>query len=143
MKRNQQRGVTLTELLTVMVVIGILTAIAVPSYSSYVRKTKRTDAKSALTSVAQQLERCYTRYNAYNDPGCQVTLNYNTPAGDYTIDWETNPPSPSWTSGHGANGFSIKATPIGSQALDTQCGTFQLNQAGIQAATGTTPANCW
>ena len=137
---NKQRGVTLIELLTVIVVLGLLTAIAVPSYSSYMRKTKRADAKVALTSTAQQLERCYTRYYSYllssggGGGQCPVVLPYTLASGTYTIDADT--------AGVTANAFAIKATPIGNQAADTHCGTFQLNQNNLQTvSTGAT--DCW
>jgi type IV pilus assembly protein PilE len=140
---DKQRGVTLIELLTVIMVIGILGAIAIPSYSSYVRKSRRADAKVALTSTAQQLERCYTRYYSYlpvaNGGQCPVVLPYNTPNQTYTIDANAAAvPTPGLTAGS----FALKATPIGSQALDTHCGAFALNQNNAQSvATGAT--DCW
>lgn len=137
----KQRGVTLIELLTVTVVIGILAAIAVPAYSSYVLKTKRADAKVALTSTAQQLERCYTRYYSYlqtsNGGQCPVVLPFNTQSGTYTIDADQAAVP---TAGITAGTFALKATPIGNQAKDTHCGTFTLNQNNVQNAAAT---DCW
>ena len=62
-----QRGVTLMELMVVMVIIGILAAIAYPSYRAQVRRSNRTEARVALEQTAGALEKCYTRYMAYND----------------------------------------------------------------------------
>jgi type IV pilus assembly protein PilE len=139
----KQRGVTLIELMIVIVIVGILTAIAVPGYSSYMRKTRRADAKVALTSTAQQLERCYTRYYTYlqtaNGGQCPLVLPYNTPNGTYTIDADG---AAIPTAGVTVSSFAIKATPIGNQALDTHCGTFTLNQNNSQSvSTGAT--DCW
>jgi type IV pilus assembly protein PilE len=137
---RRQRGVTLVELLTVVLVIGILAAIAVPSYTSYTRKAKRADAKVALTSTALQLDRCYTRYNDYSQlAACGVNLPYNTPNGTYTIDQDAaaNP-----TPGITVSTYALKATPIGNQALDTHCGTFQLNQVNQKSVT-TGATDCW
>jgi type IV pilus assembly protein PilE len=136
---DRQRGVTLIELLTVIVVLGILTAIAVPAYTSYTTKVKRADAKVALSSSAQQLERCYTRFNSYSpaapNPAC-ITLPYNTPNGTYTIDQDAG------AGGIVANAFYLQATPIGKQAQDTECGTFKLNSLNVQSvSTGST--TCW
>src|SRR4029453_5419617 len=88
--RKTQTGVTLIELLTVLLVIGILSAIAVPSYRGYTLRSNRTDAKSALMFYSGALERCYTRYNsyAYNaDPavGCTVNFPQNSENGHYQI----------------------------------------------------------
>ena len=140
---DKQRGVTLVELLTVIMVIGILSAIAIPSYSSYMRKTRRADAKVALTSTAQQLERCYTRYYSYlqtaNGGQCPLVLPYNTANATYTIDADAAAVP---TAGVVAGSFALKATPIGNQALDTHCGTFTLNQINSRSvSTGAT--DCW
>lgn len=129
------------ELLTVMVVIGILTSIAVPNYSQYSRKVKRTDAKKELTGLAQRLERCFTRLQKYNDTtNCPTGLPYTTQNNDYTLSvaWDTTAGLPPGTS------YTLSATPIGSQANDTQCGTFTLTETGTQGATGTSgAAGCW
>src|SRR5450830_261694 len=61
-----QRGFTLIELMITVAVIGILTAIALPSYSEYVRKSRRTQAISALAEAAEFMERNMTLYNCYN-----------------------------------------------------------------------------
>jgi type IV pilus assembly protein PilE len=136
---RKQRGVTLVELLTVVLVVGILGAIAVPSYTSYMRKAKRADAKVALTNTAQQLERCYTRYYDYTNLACGVNLPYNTPNGTYTIDQDpAAAPTPNIT----VSTYALKATPIGNQALDTHCGTFQLNQVNVKSVS-TAATDCW
>src|SRR5690242_1591664 len=91
---RKQRGVTLMELMTVMVIVGLLAAIAVPAYSSYTLKAKRADAKVELTSLAQKLEQCYTRYNVYTaatvSTQCNLTVSYNTQSGTYAIAQDTS-----------------------------------------------------
>jgi len=137
---RRERGMTLVELVTTMLVLGILTAIAIPSYTSYMRKTRRADAKVALTNSAQQFERCYTRFNAYNPATACVVLPYNTPNNTYTIAADTAPVTV--PAGVAQNTFALKATPIGDQAKDTHCGTFQLNSLNQQTVTaGAT--DCW
>jgi type IV pilus assembly protein PilE len=139
---HRQRGMTLIELMVVVMIIGILAAIAVPSYLSYTRKARRADAKVALTSIAQQFERCYTRYNSYTNPNCNVVLPFDTPRGTYTIDADAAAlPAPG---GVNDQTFAIKATPKNDQVKDTTCGTFTLNNVGVKGVTGASGAtNCW
>jgi type IV pilus assembly protein PilE len=141
---HKQRGMTLVELVTAMLVIGILTAIAVPSYSSYMRKTRRADAKVMLNTAAQQLERCYTRMNSYDDGTGDTTGNCPIPqvanaSGTYTLSlrlsWDATLPA--------GQSFRLTATPLGKQALDTACGNFTLDQKGQQGVSAGTVANCW
>ena len=70
--KRKQRGVTLIELMIVMAIIGIIAAIAIPSYRRYVVRANRADAKTALLQTAQLLERCYTNSTpyAYNSATC-------------------------------------------------------------------------
>jgi len=127
------RGVTLIELMIVIVVVGILAAIAYPSYQEQVRKTRRTDGQAALLDVAQKLERCFTRFNRYNSADCAVHADLTdgdgitTPEGWYTI---TN-------TNVGARTFTLSAAPQGAQTADS-CGTLTLTHTGVRS-----PANCW
>jgi type IV pilus assembly protein PilE len=141
---HKQRGMTLVELVTAMLVISILTAIAVPSYTAYMRKTRRADAKVMLNTGAQQLERCYTRMNSYNDGtndvngNCPLALGANA-SGTYSlaIAFDTTASLPAGQS------YTLTATPLGKQALDTACGKFTLDQMGRQGVSAGTAANCW
>jgi len=65
MRRRNVAGITLIELLVVVVLIGILTAAAIPSYSAYVLRGQRSAAKTALMQAAQFLERNYTVLGCY------------------------------------------------------------------------------
>ena len=140
---HKQRGMTLVELLTAMAVVGILSAIAVPSYTSYMRKTRRADAKVMLTSSAQQLERCYTRINSYNDGtndvngSCQLPLGANSSKTySLAIAFDTTAGLPAGQS------YTLTATPLGNQAQDTHCGNFSLNQIS-QRTVSTAATDCW
>jgi len=128
-----ERGFTLIEVMIVVVIIGILAAIAYPSYSEQVRQSRRADATSGLLNVAQQLERCFTQFNAYNNAACNVPAT--SPEGHYDI--AANFPA--------ANQFTLVATPAAGspQASDARCLTFTLTQAGVQTATGTLGNDCW
>ena len=129
------RGITLLELMIVVVIVGMLAAIAYPSYRAQVMKTYRSDGKATLMQVSQQLERCYTRFSSYNNAGCAVAFPVNSPEGHYTVT------APTLT----ASAFTLDATPQGAQASDTKCGVLRLTSTGIEGSQGasTDTNNCW
>ena len=71
-KTSGQKGFSLIELVIAVAIVGILAAIAYPTYQEQVRKGKRTDATSSLLELAQRLERCYTQNNAYDHADCPL-----------------------------------------------------------------------
>ena len=139
---GRQHGVTLMEMMVVVVIVGILAAIAYPSYRAQVRRSNRTEARVALEQTAGALEKCYTRYMMYNDnTNCpaanQFTAGggFNTQQGFYRI-----------TAAVAGTTFTVTATPQGGQATDAQCMNFTLNETGVRGVSGSasaTPAQCW
>lgn len=134
--RQRTRGITLLELMIVVVVVGILAAVAYPSYQDQVRKTRRADGKSALMNTAQALERCYTRFAAYNNAGCGVAFPVTSPEGHYSI---------TAVGGLTAAAYTLAAAPQGAQTADTDCGTLRLTSTGIQGSRNANADanNCW
>jgi type IV pilus assembly protein PilE len=59
------KGFTLVELMITVAIVGLLAAIAVPSYSSHVTQSRRVDAQGALISLGQAMERYYTEKSTY------------------------------------------------------------------------------
>jgi type IV pilus assembly protein PilE len=131
---DRLRGFSLIELMITVVIIGILAAIAYPSYQEQVRKSRRADGKVTLMQTAQQLERCYTRFAAYNNGGCGVGLPVPSDEGFYTISGNVGPTT-----------FVLNAAPQGPQASDAKCGTLRLTNTGVQGSQGgDADANdCW
>jgi type IV pilus assembly protein PilE len=150
------RGFSLIELLIAIVIGAILVSIAIPSYRSYVLKSHRTDAKTALLDMASLEERFFTTQNVYSvattDLGYSGAWPVNvgsSGAPDYQIQTPVvNPaaaPSPLSLAGTPAT-FSITALPVGMQALDTACASLTISSGGVQTATGTDPnpnVDCW
>ncbi len=134
-QRARTRGFTLIELVVAMAVVGILVAIAFPSYQEQVRKTRRADGKAELMETAQQLERCYTRFSRYNDGNCGVALPFDSSEGYYVVS----------AAAITASAFTLDATPQADQANDTRCGVLRLTSTGQQGSQGQgTDANeCW
>jgi len=132
-------GFTLVELMITVAIVGILAAIAIPSYLSYVRQANRTDATHALTVSAQALERCYSQNFTY--AGCPtVSAGSTTSAQSYytiTVALTTNPQA-----------YTITATPLKSpQLADSTCTSFTLNSIGQQHAVNSAGSDstkvCW
>ena len=139
---SKATGFTLIELMIVVVIIGILAAIAYPSYNESVRKTQRSDAKIKLSEIAQILERCFTELNEYDNTNCpNVTGSpaaitaVPTDEGYYTIS----------STLLNDDTFTLTATPVasGPQAADAKCATLTIKHTGAKEATGTDAANCW
>ncbi len=131
----RQTGVTLIELMVVVVIISILAAIAFPSYREQVRRSNRTEAKVAIQQRAQALEKCFTRYMDYTNAACDgAAAAANTPEGHYNV--TVARPT--------ALTFTITATPLGGQLSDARCMNLTLDEAGTRGRTGTAPVeDCW
>jgi type IV pilus assembly protein PilE len=133
--RKTMRGVTLMELMIVVVIIGILTAIAYPNYRQYAARAKRTEAKAALLQIANRQESFYLQNNTYTENMMQLgfpTDPYTSDTGSYTIDVDP---------GADANSFSATANYLNADAEAGKCATFTIDATG---AKGSGPlGDCW
>lgn len=137
-----QKGFTLIELFVTVAIIGILAAIAYPSYTRYVIKSNRSAAESFMLTVANKQEQYMLDARQYaNDPGALTTLGLSLPSGvsgNYTFTVVANnaatPPS-----------YTITALPAGTQANgDTTCINLTLDQTGLKGISGPGPLSaCW
>jgi type IV pilus assembly protein PilE len=138
---RRQAGFTLVELMITVAIVGILAAVAYPSYAEYVRRTARADAQSDMAENVQFLERVYTSNNRYDrtmNGGAWVTLPVTQSPRSGTAKYNF-----AIVFGAGGTTYTLTALPQGSQALD-KCAAMSVNQAGVQAPlVGTDGRPCW
>lgn len=159
-QQTTQTGFTLIELMIAVAIVALLAAIAVPNYTRYVEKSRRTDATTALTRIAGQLERCYTQYGRYDNPTpvCRFSFVSNGVPGNVTYlalagGIFSDDGDYSITIAPGAGGaaqtyqLTATATAAGSQANDDTCDTFTLTHVGLKGSTPAPAAGadnpCW
>ncbi len=132
------RGFTLIELMIVIVIVGILFAIALPSYQASVLQGHRADAQGILMDISAREERFMAQNNTYTtDINTAAGLNIGTTTrtnGYYNLTVAA------CGGGSIATCYLLTATATGGQANDTDCATITLSSAGV---TSGTTANCW
>ena len=137
MSTKIQSGFTLIEILIIVSIIGILSALVIPSYNHQTTKTRRTDAKIALGKAATDLEKCYVLHNQYDHDTCNaypasgpdlVTSDEGYYKVVATVLQETT--------------FTLTASPAdGSpQDSDSHCASFTIDSKGVKTATND---DCW
>ena len=152
MNNKFKKGFTLIEMMIVVAILGIISAIALPSYTEYVRKGKRADAKVELLRIAQLQESYFVQNLSYakdlttGTGGLGLGATVESEQNEYTMSISTVIPA-GCTGVTGANactGYTILAEGNGGQEND-RCGDFTLTNTGVKNTTGTgeTTARCW
>ncbi|RYH67235.1 MAG: prepilin-type N-terminal cleavage/methylation domain-containing protein [Alcaligenaceae bacterium] len=164
--RQPDRGFTLIEVMIVVAIIAILSAIALPSYQEYVRRSKRADAQAVLMEAAQFMQRYYSANDRYTATAGTLATEAEQTTGTGTAAQSilaggnlTQAPKPG---GSGTSvpanytiavlaadnppSYTLQATRTGSMATD-KCGTFTLTHLGEKGiknqASGLAVADCW
>jgi type IV pilus assembly protein PilE len=137
---NRVKGFTLIELMIVVVIIGVLSAIAIPGYTAYVLKSHRSSAVTGVLELASRQARYYTTHNRYTTS--LITLGY---ASDpMPLDSATSRYFDLSVQEADVDSFIIRAVPYGKQTSDV-CGTFSYDDLGAMKANGATTLvkECW
>ncbi len=129
MQLKNMRGVTLMELLVVVVIIGILASVAVPSYRRYLLRSQRTEAMTALMNAQTAQEKFFLQFNAYSN-----NLTAAPPAGLGLLNRTATEKFAVTLARPTVTTFTVTATAIGGQMNDDTCRVFTINQAGTRRA---------
>jgi type IV pilus assembly protein PilE len=140
----RHRGFTLVELMIVILITAILASVAMAGYSSQIRKSRRTEAKTALLDLAGREEQLFSTTNVYSDSATDLGYSSVTSVGSgyYKVTLADCDPTkcPVWT-------FTLTATPLGEQAKDLQCQSFVVDSTGARTAVDNgnkdSTATCW
>jgi type IV pilus assembly protein PilE len=152
MHKAKPKGFTLIELMIVVVIVGILMAVALPSYREYVLRSHRVDGKIALTQCASRQERWFTKSNRYNSnaDACPAT----SPEGYYSIDvapgdLAANDGTCDTATNVNNDCFLITALPtsVAGQNNDITCSSMSIDsmnrKRAVDVNNADTKAECW
>jgi len=135
--QRAQHGFTLVELMIVVAIIGILAAIAYPSYDEYVKRGNRAEGQALLSDASARQERYFGQNNSYVTADSDIAkLGLKTgnmsETGKYALSVATE---------DGDGGYTLTAEQ---KFGDTKCGNLTLNALGIKGNSGSKTANeCW
>ncbi len=140
---TRSQGVTLIEILIVVVIVAITATAAMPNYRRYMLRAHRVEAKSALLNLATAQEKFYLQNNRYAGHSALTTappeglgLPGTIGNGRYTIA----------ITAASTTTFSATATSAGAQTADGECATFTIDSLGVRGATdrgGIAATVCW
>ncbi len=129
--RNYMRGITLLELMIVVVIVSILASIAYPQYRDFVTRAKRNEAKAVLLEIATNQERHYLQNQTYTTDLATLGVTTPTDSGTYAV---TIPSAD-------ASNFRAVATYVPTDGEATKCNSFSVDGRGTKTSEPYT--DCW
>jgi type IV pilus assembly protein PilE len=133
--RKYAHGITLMELMIVVVIIGILAAISFPNYRDFVARAKRNEAKAALLQIATNQEKFYLQNNTFSTDLTDLgfaTDPFTTDSQSYVITVVAPTPNANYT--------ATATYGLGGEEAG-KCATFAINATGAKTSTPLT--DCW
>jgi type IV pilus assembly protein PilE len=129
------QGITLMELMIVVIIVGILAAVAYPNYRDFAARAKRNEAKAALLRIATNQERFYLNNNTYTTDmtqlGFALAANNPTDSGTYIVT----------VTAANASTFTATADYQPTDTETSKCNIFQIDGRGTR--TSTPYIDCW
>ena len=132
---RKMQGITLLELMIVVVIIGILAAIAYPNYRDFTARAKRNEAKAALLKIAVNQERFYLNNNSYTTDMTNLGFSGSGPVISDSSTYSIN------ITAADASNFTAVATYQPSDNEASKCLTFQITGRGVKTSAPYT--DCW
>jgi type IV pilus assembly protein PilE len=153
--RKTSEGFTLIELMITVAIVGILASIALPSYTSYVARARRADARGQLMQAAQYMQRFYAANDSYstNRAGTAVLtvmpLNLRQAPADGTAVYQLNTSiaaAGNYAATVNVSDYTLTMAPVsGGAAASDACGMFTITSTGVRGVASATKTRdeCW
>lgn len=131
---QHMRGMTLVELMIVVIIVGILTSIAFPNYRAYVARAKRTEAKAALLQCATNQEKWYLQRQEFTTNAAELGFKspFKTDSGAYQLSVATTDKF---------ENFTCTTTYLEGGAEAGKCSTLAIDSTGNK--TSNPEPDCW
>lgn len=139
--KSKQLGITLMELMIVVAILGIISAIAYPAYQDYVTNARRADSQGALLAASNAMERYFTRNGTYVGAAAGTEFPSTAPEGDAMYNLSVAASTQTT--------YTLRATPIAGTVMAGD-GYFEVSSTGARrwdknndGDTADAGENCW